>query len=70
VGVVDEAIEDGVGDGWIADYLVPVVDRQLTCHDGRAAAVAVVDDLQQIASLLGCERDKPPIVEDQQLGAR
>ena len=27
-GVVDDAIEDGVGKSWIADDLVPALDRQ------------------------------------------
>jgi hypothetical protein len=29
VGVVDEAVEDGVGDGGIGDDLVPMLDRHL-----------------------------------------
>jgi hypothetical protein len=33
VGVVDESVEDGVGECWIADRLVPVLDRQLAGHD-------------------------------------
>jgi hypothetical protein len=31
----------------------------------RAAVVAVVDDLEQIAALLGIERLRPPVVDDQ-----
>ena len=38
--------------------------------DGRAAPVPIVDDLQEVAPLLGGERGKAPVVEDQQLGAR
>ena len=34
VGVVDESVEDGVGERRVADCLVPVLDRQLACHDG------------------------------------
>ena len=40
MGVVDEAVEDGVGIGWVADDLVPFVDRDLAGQDGRAAAVS------------------------------
>ena len=29
VGVVDEAVENGVGESWIADHLVPLVERKL-----------------------------------------
>ena len=57
VGVVHQAIEDGVGDGGIADDLVPVFDRQLAGHDGGAAAVPVFHDLQEVAALLGDPAD-------------
>jgi hypothetical protein len=36
---VDEAVEDGVGVGWIADHRVPVLDGELAGDDGGAAAV-------------------------------
>ena len=44
-GVVDEAIEDGVGVGRIADQLVPVVDGSLAGDDGGLSAVTVFQDL-------------------------
>ena len=53
VGVVDDPIEDGVGQGGIADKFVPAIDRKLTGDDQRAGAVAILDDLQQIALLFG-----------------
>ena len=34
VSVVDEAIEDGVGQGRVADHLVPLVDGDLAGDDG------------------------------------
>ena len=49
VCVVDDAVEDGVGQRRVADDLVPVVDRHLAGDDQRAGAVAILDDLQQIA---------------------
>jgi hypothetical protein len=45
MGVVDEAVEDGVGVGRVADDLVPFVDRDLAGEDGRATAVAFFEDL-------------------------
>ena len=53
VGVVDDPIEDGVGQGGIADEFVPAIDRKLAGDDQRAGVVAVLDDLQQVALLLG-----------------
>ena len=70
VRVVHEAIEDGVGDGRIGDRVMPVIDRQLACHDRRAAAVPILDDLKYVATLLLGERGEAPIVQDQQVNAR
>ena len=53
VRVVDDPVEDGVGQRGVADDLVPVVDRHLAGDDQRAGAVAILDDLQQIALLFG-----------------
>jgi hypothetical protein len=45
---VDQAVQDRVGDGGLAEGLVPVADRQLAGDDGRAEALAVLDDLEQV----------------------
>jgi hypothetical protein len=49
---VDEAIKDGIGDCRVDDHLVPVIDGELTGHNRRAAAVAIVDDFEEVAALL------------------
>src|SRR5580704_16981735 len=49
---VHQAVEDGIGDCRIDDELVPMIDGELTGHDRRAAAVAIVDDFEQVAALL------------------
>ena len=69
MGVVDEAVEDGVGVGRVADDLVPFVDRDLAGEDGRAAAVAFFEDFVEIAAGAGVEGIETPIVEDEELGA-
>ena len=53
MGVVDEAVEDSVGQGRLADEIVPAVDWELAGDQGGGATVAVVDDLQQIAARVG-----------------
>jgi hypothetical protein len=50
--------------------LMPMLDRELACHHGRAAAMAILHHLQQVASLLGRHRGKSPVVEDQEFDAR
>ena len=59
MGVVDHTIEDGVGQRGIADDLVPAIDRHLAGDDQRAGVVAVLDDLQQVAPLLGSSGSGP-----------
>ena len=44
VGIVDDAIEDGVGESGFADHLVPGVGRQLAGDECRAPSVTVLDD--------------------------
>ncbi len=70
MGVVDEAIEDGVGDGGIGDDLVPVLDWHLAGDDGRSALVGIVDDFEEIATLLAGERGEAPVVEDEEIDSR
>jgi hypothetical protein len=67
IGVVDEAVEDGVAEGRVGDPLVPGEHRQLAGDDGCGAAVAVVDDLQQVMPPLGRQRCQAPIVQQQHL---
>src|SRR5829696_4389304 len=66
MGIMDDAVEDGVGDGRFADDVVPTIDRDLAGDEGGAAAAALLDDLQEIAPLVGPERLEPPVVEDEQ----
>jgi hypothetical protein len=69
VRVVDDAIEDGVGIGGLADQLVPLVDGDLAGDDRRSAAVAFFENLEQVMTSGGIERLEPPVVEDKQLHA-
>jgi len=67
VGVVDDAIEDRIGIGRIADEIVPFVDWDLAGDDGRSAAVAFFEDLKKIVARGGIERFEAPIIKDEQL---
>ena len=69
MGVVDQAVEDGIGIGWVADYLVPFVDRDLAGQDGRAAGVSFFEDLVEITAGATVERFEAPIIEDEELDA-
>ena len=49
MSVVEEAVADGIGDRWISDVIVSLLDRELAGDDGGAGAVAIVNDLGEIA---------------------
>src|SRR6266542_646051 len=67
VCVMDEAVEDRVGVGRIADQLMPAIDWQLAGDNGGAAAVAVIEDLEKVMTGGGVERLETPIIEDEQI---
>ena len=69
VGVVDDAIEDDIGVGGIADQIMPFVHGDLAGDDGRSPAVAFFEDFEEIVTSGGIERFEAPVVEDEQLDA-
>ena len=66
---MNEAIEDCVGIGWIADHRVPALDGELAGDDGGAPPVAFFENLQEVMTGLCVERLESPIVEDEELDA-
>src|SRR5689334_6673001 len=44
MGAVDDAVEDGVCQGGIANHLVPAIDGDLAGDQQRPPVVAIVDD--------------------------
>ena len=69
IGVVHDAVQDGIGEGGLADDLVPGADRELAGDQGRSVGVAVLEDLQQVATLIWAEAVRSPVVEDQEVGS-
>lgn len=69
---MSQAVGDGVGEGWVADGLVPLVDRQLACDDRGAAALPIFEDFQEIAAFGGGWDGQASVArdQDQELGAR
>ena len=47
LGVVDQAVENAIGQGGIADLFVPAPDWQLRAQDRRAQLVAVLANSQK-----------------------
>src|SRR5258707_10860390 len=69
VSVVNEAVQDRVAEGGVADDVVPMFDGDLAGNDGRGATMAIIKDLQKVAPFGRIENRKAPVVEDQELKA-
>ena len=67
---MDEAVEDGVGVGRIADGVMPGGDGQLAGDDGGLSAVAILQDLEQVVTGLGIEGLQAPVIEDEEFDLR
>jgi hypothetical protein len=67
---MNDAVEDGVGERGNPDQVMPAVHGNLAGDDERAFVVAILDDFEQIARLIGGERFGSPIIQDEQFDAR
>ena len=69
MGIVHEAVQDGVCVSWIADDLMPGGQRELGSDDRRSAAVSLFEDFEQIVTCAGVEGFEAEVVEDEEIGA-
>lgn len=69
MGVMDEAIQDRVGVGGVANNLMPSYHGELRGDDRRSASIALFEDFEQIVASAGVERFEAEVVEDQEIGA-
>jgi len=51
LGVVHDAIEDGIGDGQLTQIRVPLIAGQLARDDRRASGVAILQHFEEILTL-------------------
>jgi len=49
---MDNAVEDGISKGRVLDLLMPLGNRQLRGKQTRGFAIAFIEQVQKIASLL------------------
>jgi hypothetical protein len=66
VGVVHEAVEDGVCEGVVTDAGIPLVGGQLADHGGGGVAVAIVHDLHEVIALGGLQGFESPVIDNEQ----
>jgi hypothetical protein len=63
VSIVEEAVADGVRQRGLADVVMPLGRGELARDDRGAAAIAVLEDLEQVAAFLVLGRGQAPVVE-------
>jgi len=68
MGIVDQAVEDAVGDGGITDLLVPMIYGELTGDDGGGMAMPFLDNLQKVSAFCVCHGGQAEIVNHQDMG--
>src|SRR5271165_6346878 len=68
VSTVHDAVQDRVANRRVADKFMPAANGDLAGDQQRALFVTVVDDFQQVASLLGGQWLRSPVVDYQQPG--
>ena len=64
---MNEAVQDCVAEGGIADDLMPVFHGDLACDDNRCATMAIIEDLEEVAPFGRIENRQSPIIEDEEL---
>ena len=67
MGVMQESIEDGIGDGLFADPAMPVLDGQLRGEDRGTPLRAIVDELEQIITPVRLERLQREVIEHEHI---
>ena len=65
---MDQAIEDRICDGRILEVSVPLLEGQLARDQRRPAVVAVIEDLQQVATDRIGQRRETEVVDDDEIG--
>jgi hypothetical protein len=63
VSVVEEAIADRVGQGLVSEVVVPLGRRELARDDRRVDAIAILQDLEQVAALVVLDRGEAPVID-------
>ncbi len=65
---MDQAVQNGIGEGGIPDDIVPVLEGELAGDEGGSSAGAVLDDLQEIAAFDLVQGSEAIIIDSQEVG--
>ena len=68
MGVMDQPVEDSVGNRGIADLFMPVRYGKLTGDDGGGVPMSLLNNLQQVSSFSVGHGGEAEIINHQDLG--
>ena len=63
IGLVNQSIQQGIGDGGAADQFMPPAHRELIGCDYRSTAHPIIQYFPKIAVVFGGGLDQPQIVD-------
>jgi len=63
---MNDSVKDGVGERELSQIRVPSIHWELACDECGAGVDAVVEDVQQIGSVLDRQRRKPLVIQQDQ----
>src|SRR5262245_25907549 len=63
--MMQQAVQDRIGNGNVANPAMPVLGGKLRGDDGGTVLGAVVDDLQEVFASDGLQRMQSPVIEHQ-----
>jgi len=69
VGVVDQTVENRICESGVWDSRMPIAHRNLCGDQGGGAAIAVVQDFEQVLGLRTRKGIPEPVIEDQEVDA-
>jgi hypothetical protein len=64
VSCVNQPIQYGIGNGAFPNYIVPIGHRKLTCDNGSHSAMTILNNIEQIQTLLGIQGFEAKIVKN------
>ena len=67
---MDNTVEDGIGEGGILNLRMPLVDGELGGKETGGLAVAVIQEVEDIASLIGGQGISEPLIQNDEVKGR
>lgn len=66
-GVMNNTVEDGIGEGGILNLLMPVFDGELRGKQTGGFAIAVIEEIEDFPGMIGGQLIPEPFIENDQI---